>query len=65
MQAINLASFVLCLLMNAFVEEIAVLYGGVSHVVIARQTKVGVMPAGFTFSIWGIIYLLLLVFTVY
>ena len=60
-----MVSFALCLLLNAFVEEISATYGGVSHVVIADETKVGVMPAGFTFAIWGLIYLLLLVFTVY
>lgn len=52
LQIANVLSFMICLYLNGNAE-------------IGNNGSVGIQAAGFTFAIWGIIYLLLAMFVVY
>ena len=61
MQVINIVSFAACLFMNWFASILT----GNTLTDIAAKNVLAIRPAGYTFAIWGLIYSLLLVFTIY
>jgi hypothetical protein len=63
-QAINVVAFVVMIVVNGLAGSTTVL-GGVTSAEVSDMYPTLVTPAGFTFSIWGVIYTLLLLFTVY
>jgi hypothetical protein len=63
-KAVNVVAFVATIAVNGLAGSTEVL-GGVTSADISDKYTTLVTPAGFTFAIWGIIYTLLAVFTVY
>jgi len=63
-QAINIVAFVVTIVVNGLAGSTTLL-GGVTSGQVSDLYPTLVTPAGFTFSIWGVIYALLLLFTVY
>jgi benzodiazapine receptor len=63
-QAINVVAFVVMIVVNGLAGSTTVL-GGVTSADVSNMYPTLITPAGFTFAIWGIIYALLLLFTVY
>jgi translocator protein len=63
-QAINIVAFILTVVVNGLAGSTTVL-GGVTSADVSDMYPTLVTPAGFTFSIWGVIYTLLLLFVVY
>ncbi len=62
-QAVTVASFVATVVVNGLANALPI--NGLTTAQISDSFRVFVIPAGFTFSIWGLIYALLLLFTVY
>ena len=63
-QAINAVAFVVTILVNSLAGSTTLL-GGVTSADISDMYPTLVTPAGFTFAIWGVIYVLLAVFVIY
>ncbi|MGD9130042.1 MAG: tryptophan-rich sensory protein [Candidatus Bathyarchaeota archaeon] len=63
-QAVNVVAFVVTIAVNGLAGSTTLL-GGVTSADVSDMYPTLVTPAGFTFAIWGIIYTLLAVFTVY
>jgi len=63
-QAVNIVAFIVTLAVNMLAGSTTLL-NGVTSGEVSDLYPTLVTPAGFTFSIWGIIYMLLLVFIVY
>lgn len=63
-QAVNIVAFIATITVNGLAGSTTLL-GGVTSADVSDMYPTLVTPAGFTFSIWGIIYTLLLLFTVY
>jgi len=63
-QVINVVAFAVTIVVNALAGSTTVI-GGVTSAQISDLYQTLVTPAGFTFSIWGIIYTLLALFMVY
>ena len=63
-QAINVVAFAVMIVVNGLAGSTRLL-GGVTSADVSDMYPTLVTPAGFTFSIWGVIYTLLLLFTVY
>jgi benzodiazapine receptor len=63
-QAINIVAFILTVVVNGLAGSTTLL-GGVTSADVSDMYPTLVTPAGFTFSIWGVIYTLLLLFVVY
>lgn len=63
-QAVNVVAFVVTVVVNGLAGSTTLL-GGVTSADVSDMYPTLVTPAGFTFAIWGIIYTLLAVFTVY
>ena len=63
-QAINVVAFILTVVVNGLAGSTTLL-GGVTSADVSDMYPTLVTPAGFTFSIWGVIYTLLLLFTAY
>jgi hypothetical protein len=63
-QAVNVVAFVVMIVVNGLAGSTTVL-GGVTSADVSDMYPTLITPAGFTFAIWGIIYTLLLLFTVY
>jgi len=63
-QAVNAVAFVVTIAVNGLAGSTTLL-GGVTSADVSDMYPTLVTPAGFTFAIWGIIYTLLAVFTVY
>ena len=61
---LNVVAFVLTVIINGLAGS-TTLIGGVNTAFISDSNPTLITPAGFTFAIWGIIYLLLGVFVVY
>jgi hypothetical protein len=62
-QIVTVASFAATVVVNALANALPI--NGRTTAAISDSFRVFVIPAGFTFAIWGLIYTLLLVFTVY
>jgi len=63
-QAVNVVAFVVTLVVNGLAGSTTLL-GGVTSAEVSAMYPTLVTPAGFTFSIWGVIYALLFLFVVY
>jgi len=63
-QAVNIVAFIVTLVVNGLAGSTTLL-NGVTSGEVSDMYPTLVTPAGFTFAIWGIIYVLLLVFVVY
>jgi benzodiazapine receptor len=63
-QAVNIVAYVVTIVVNGLAGS-TTLIGGVTSGQVSDLYPTLVTPAGFTFSIWGVIYALLLLFTVY
>jgi len=63
-QAINVVAFTVTIVVNMLAGSTSLL-NGVTSGQVSDNYPTLVTPAGFTFAVWGIIYMLLLVFTVY
>ncbi len=63
-QAINIVAFIVTIVVNALAGSTTLL-NGVTSGEVSDMYPTLVTPAGFTFAIWGIIYILLLVFIIY
>jgi len=63
-QAVNVVAYVVTIVVNGLAGSTTLL-GGVTSADVSDSYPTLVTPAGFTFAVWGIIYALLLVFTVY
>ena len=63
-QAVNVVAFIVTLVVNGLAGSTTFI-GGVTSAQISDMHPTLVTPAGFTFSIWGVIYTLLALFTVY
>jgi benzodiazapine receptor len=63
-QAVNIVAFVVMIVVNGLAGSTTLL-GGVTSADVSDMYPTLVTPAGFTFAVWGVIYMLLLVFTVY
>ena len=63
-QAINIVAFIVTLAVNGLAGSTTLL-NGVTSGEVSDMYPTLVTPAGFTFAIWGVIYMLLLVFCVY
>jgi benzodiazapine receptor len=63
-QAINVVAYVVTIAVNGLAGSTTLL-GGVTSADVSDSYPTLVTPAGFTFAVWGVIYMLLLVFTVY
>lgn len=63
-QVVNLVAFVVMVVVNGLAGSTTLL-GGVTSADVSDMYPTLVTPAGFTFAIWGVIYTLLLLFTVY
>ncbi len=64
LKASNLAAFILTLVING-VAGSTKLIGGVNTAEVSDAYPTLITPAGYTFAIWGVIYLLLGIFVVY
>lgn len=64
LQSINIIAFIFTIFVNALAGSTTLLNGKTSGEISDLYPTL-ITPAGFTFSIWGIIYTLLLVFTIY
>jgi benzodiazapine receptor len=64
LQSINIVAFMCTIVVNALAGSTTLLNGKTSGEISDLYPTL-ITPAGFTFSIWGIIYTLLLVFTIY
>lgn len=62
-KAVNIVAFILVVVVNALANVIPL--GGNTTAEVSDAYPTLLTPAGYVFSIWGIIYALLLVFTVY
>jgi len=63
-QAVNIVAFIVTITVNMLAGSTTLL-NGVTSGEVSDLYPTLITPAGFTFSIWGIIYMLLLVFIVY
>jgi benzodiazapine receptor len=63
-QAVNVVAYLVTIVVNGLAGSTTLL-GGVTSADVSDSYPTLVTPAGFTFAVWGIIYALLLVFTVY
>src|SRR5690554_4681958 len=63
LQAVNIFGFLAMVTINALANILPI--GGKTTGELSAQYPNLFVPAGYTFSIWGVIYLLLLAFTVY
>ncbi len=63
-QGINIAAFVVTVVVNVLAGSTTLL-NGVTSGEVSDLYPTLITPAGFTFAIWGVIYVLLFVFTVY
>ena len=63
LQFANVFAFVANMVMNSIIYSFVPPLTDLET--ISDEVAIGLGPAGFTFSIWGIIYLLLLIFVVY
>jgi benzodiazapine receptor len=63
-QAVNVVAFVVTIVVNGLAGSTTLL-GGVTSADVSDMYPTLVTPAGFTFAVWGVIYALLMVFTVY
>jgi len=63
-QAVNVVAFVVTIAVNGLAGSTTSL-GGVTSADVSDMYPTLVTPAGFTFAIWGIIYTLLALFTIY
>ena len=63
-QAINIVAFIVTVAVNGLAGSTTLL-GGVTSADVSDMYPTLVTPAGFTFSIWGVIYTLLVLFVVY
>jgi benzodiazapine receptor len=63
-QAVNIVAFIVTITVNVLAGSTTLL-NGVTSGEVSDMYPTLVTPAGFTFSIWGVIYMFLLVFTVY
>jgi benzodiazapine receptor len=63
-QAVNIVAFIVTITVNMLAGSTRLL-NGVTSGEVSDMYPTLITPAGFTFSIWGIIYVLLLVFIVY
>lgn len=63
-QAINVVAFAVMIVVNGLAGSTTLL-GGVTSADVSDMYSTLITPAGFTFAIWGVIYTLLLLFTVY
>ena len=61
---LNIVAFVLTVIINGLAGS-TTLIGGVNTAFISDSNPTLITPAGFTFAIWGVIYILLGVFVVY
>jgi len=61
---LNIVAFVLTVIINSLAGS-TTLIGGVNTAFISDSNPTLITPAGFTFAIWGIIYILLGVFVIY
>ncbi len=61
---LNIVAFVLTVIVNGLAGS-TTLIGGVNTATISDSNPTLITPAGFTFAIWGVIYILLGVFVVY
>lgn len=61
---LNIIAFILTVIVNAIAGS-TTLIGGVNTAQISDSNPTLVTPAGYVFSIWGIIYILLAVFVIY
>lgn len=61
---LNIVAFVLTVIINSLAGS-TTLIGGVNTAFISDSNPTLITPAGFTFAIWGVIYILLGVFVVY
>jgi benzodiazapine receptor len=64
LQSLNIVAFMFTIVVNALAGSTTLLNGKTSGEISDLYPTL-ITPAGFTFSIWGIIYTLLLVFTIY
>ncbi len=63
-QAVNIVAFIVTVAVNGMAGSTTLL-GGVTSADVSDMYPTLVTPAGFTFSIWGVIYTLLALFVVY
>jgi hypothetical protein len=63
LKAVNILGFVLVIVVNALANVIPL--GGNTTAEVSEASPTLITPAGYVFSIWGVIYALLLVFTFY
>ena len=63
-QAVNIVAFIVTVAVNGLAGSTTLL-GGVTSADVSDMYPTLVTPAGFTFSIWGVIYTLLALFVVY
>ncbi|MCW4006138.1 MAG: tryptophan-rich sensory protein [Candidatus Bathyarchaeota archaeon] len=63
LQAANVCAFAATLIVNGLAS--AAVIGGISTATVSDQNPTLITPAGYVFSIWGIIYTLLAVFAAY
>ena len=61
LQVLNVVSFVICISLNGYAASV----GNESLGEISKQWDIKIDPAPWAFSIWGLIYSLILVFVVY
>jgi translocator protein len=64
LQVVNVVAFVVMVVVNGLAGSTTLL-GGVTSADVSDMYPTLITPAGFTFAIWGIIYTLLLLFTIY
>lgn len=64
LRAANIAAFIITVIVNSIAGS-TTLIGGVQTADVSNKYPTLVTPAGYTFAIWGIIYVLLGVFVVY
>lgn len=63
-QAINIVAYIVTLIVNGLAGSTTII-GGVTSADVSDMYPTLVTPAGFTFAIWSIIYLLLALFVIY
>lgn len=61
---INIVAYIVTLAVNGLAGSTTIL-GGVTSADVSDMYPTLITPAGFTFAIWGVIYTLLLIFTIY
>ncbi len=64
LQAINIVAYIVTVAVNGLAGSTTLL-GGVTSADVSDKYPTLVTPAGFTFAIWGIIYILLALFVIY